>query len=162
MASRIAIMDAGEIRQVGTPDEIYEQPNSRYTAEFIGSVNIFSGVIKDDEADYVTVDTAECDDLIYIGHGITCFEGQEVSVALRPEKVAISKDVPAQDTNRAQGVVKEIAYLGSHSVYHVQLTSGKTILATELNAERWAGEKITWGDHVWVFWTENAGVVLTA
>ncbi|GAA4938466.1 ABC transporter ATP-binding protein [Halioxenophilus aromaticivorans] len=162
MADRIAIMDAGEIKQVGTPDEIYEQPNSRYTAEFIGSVNIFDGAIVDDEADHVTVVSEDCPEPIYIGHGITCFEGQEVSVALRPEKVAISKEVPAQGHNRAQGKVKEIAYLGSHSVYHVALASGKIVLATELNAERWAGEKITWEDEVWVYWSEHAGVVLTA
>ena len=161
MADRIAIMDAGEIKQVGTPDEIYEQPNSRYTAEFIGSVNIFSGVIKDDEPDFVTVDCEECEQDIYIGHGITCFEGQSVSVAVRPEKVAISKDKPEQDNNAELGVIKEIAYLGSHSVYHVELASGKRVMATELNAVRWAGERLTWEDQVWVHWGDNAAVVLT-
>ncbi|WP_317931366.1 ABC transporter ATP-binding protein [Halioxenophilus sp. WMMB6] len=161
MADRIAIMEAGEIRQVGTPDEIYEQPNSRYTAEFIGSVNIFSGVIGEDEPDYVTVITEECEHPILIGHGITCFPGQNVSVAVRPEKVGISKEKPDQEQNAEQGEIKDIAYLGSHSVYHVQLASGKRVLATELNAIRWAGDRLTWGDQVWVYWGDNAGVVLT-
>lgn len=161
MADRIAIMDAGEIKQVGTPDEIYEQPNSRYTAEFIGSVNIFTGVIKDDEPDFVTIESPECQNLIYIGHGITCFEGQPVSAALRPEKVIISKQKPESDNNLEQGVIKEIAYLGSHSVYHVELTSGKMVMATELNAIRWAGDRLTWDDQVWVSWSDAAVVVLT-
>ena len=84
-----------------------------------------------------------------------------MSVALRPEKVSISKQAPAQGSNRAQGVVKEIAYLGSHSVYHVQLATGKVVQATELNAERWAGEKITWDDNVWIYFSDSAAVVLT-
>src|SRR5207342_1680401 len=76
MAHRIAVMDAGRIRQVGTPDEIYEQPNSRFTAEFIGSVNLFDGRIVEDHADYVTIKSPALEQMIFIGHGLTGFEGQ--------------------------------------------------------------------------------------
>ena len=162
MANRIALMDAGRIRQVGTPDEIYEQPTSRFAAEFVGSVNIVEGVIEQDHADYVTVRSPLLPDPVFIGHGISGFEGQQVAFALRPEKVRISKDPPAQERNKAQGMIDDIAYLGSHSVYHVKLPSGLKLMAHFANSERWASERFTWNDPVWLAWDDNAGVVLTA
>ncbi len=162
MADRIAIMDAGRILQVGTPDEIYEQPNCRYTAEFIGSVNIFDGVIAEDESDYVNIASPDALNTIHIGHGISGFEGQAVSIALRPEKFQISSRQPSQPHNCEPGEIEDIAYLGSHSVYHVKLDSGKLVSVTSMNDERWAGERLTWHDKVWVYWEENSGVVLTS
>jgi putrescine transport system ATP-binding protein len=162
MADRIAIMDAGRILQVGTPDEIYEQPNCRYTAEFIGSVNLFDGVIAEDEPDFVTIASADARNTIHIGHGITCFPGQSVSIALRPEKLQISSQQPSQRHNFEPGEIDDIAYLGSHSVYHVKLDSGKLVLVTTMNDERWAGERLTWHDKVWVYWEDNSAVVLTS
>jgi putrescine transport system ATP-binding protein len=161
MAHRIALMDAGHIRQVGTPDEIYEQPTSRFAAEFIGSLNVIEGKIKDDQADFVTISSDALPDSIYIGHGISGFEGQQVAFAVRPEKVTISKEQPAQEHNKAQGIVEDIAYFGSHSVYHVRLPSGFKIMANFANRKRWASENFTWNDQVWVSWGDNAGVVLT-
>jgi len=162
MADRIAIMDAGRILQVGTPDEIYEQPNCRYTAEFIGSVNIFDGEIARDEPGFVDIRSSQAANLIHVGHGVTGFLGQQVSVALRPEKLQISKDRPDQPHNCEAGEIDDIAYLGSHSVYHVKLQGGLTVLVTAMNDERWAGEKLTWHDKVWVYWDEDSPVVLTS
>ena len=162
MANRIAVMDAGKIRQVGTPDEIYEQPNSRFTAGFIGQINLFEGKIVDDEKDYITVRSGDLDAPLYIGHGVTGHEGMEVAVAVRPEKILISKDEPKQPHNKAAGVIEEIAYLGSHSVYHLRLASGKEVLANMTNAERWASEAFTWNDRAWLSWGEQSGVVLTS
>lgn len=162
MADRIAIMHEGEICQVGTPTEIYEQPNSRYTAEFIGSVNVFAGEIGEDQPDFVTVLSADLTKPLYIGHGVTGHNGQAVSVAIRPEKINISLTPPDQPHNCAQGIIQDIAYLGSHSVYHIELASGKIIQATALNAQRWAGAQLTWDQTVWIYWSDAAGVVLTA
>jgi putrescine transport system ATP-binding protein len=162
MAARIAIMDAGRILQIGTPDEIYEQPNCRFTAEFIGSVNLFEGVIAEDEPDYVTINSPEARNTIYIGHGVTGFPGQPVSIALRPEKLQISAQPPPQQHNREPGEIDDIAYLGSHSVYHVTLDSGKQVSVTCMNDERWAGERLTWHDKVWVYWDEHSAVVLVS
>jgi putrescine transport system ATP-binding protein len=97
-----------------------------------------------------------------VAHGITGYEGQPVAFALRPEKVMIGKDEPAGDTNKAQGVIEEIAYFGSHSVYHVRLPSGAKVLSNFANSQRWASDGLTWGDSVWVHWRDNDGVVLTA
>ena len=162
MATRIAVMDAGWIQQVGKPDEVYEQPANRFVAGFIGSVNSFDGVIDEDLPEYVTVRTPLFPAPIYIAHGITCYEGQPVAFALRPEKVMIGKDEPEGHTNKAQGVIEDIAYFGSHSVYHVRLPSGAKVLANFANSQRWASDGLTWGDEVWVHWRDNDGVVLTS
>ncbi|MFY2765011.1 ABC transporter ATP-binding protein [Arenimonas sp. MALMAid1274] len=162
MAHRIAIMDAGWIRQLGTPDEIYEQPSCRFTAEFIGSVNLIEGKIKDDEKDFITIESPALDCLAYVGHGVTGFEGQDVALALRPEKISVSKDEPGQPHNKAKGIIEDIAYFGSHSVFHVRLANGTKILANMINSQRWASEKFTWNDSVWLSWDDQAGVVLTS
>ena len=162
MAHRIAVMDAGRIRQVGTPDEIYEQPNCRFTASFIGSVNLIEGRIRDDEKDFVTIESPALEGVAYVGHGVTGFEGQEVTLALRPEKILVEKDEPEQPHNKVRGVIEDIAYFGSHSVFHVRLPGGTRLLANMINSQRWASEKFTWNDAVWLSWDENAGVVLTS
>ncbi|MBW8313226.1 MAG: polyamine ABC transporter ATP-binding protein [Rhizobium sp.] len=162
MAHRIAVMDAGWIRQVGTPDEIYEQPSCRFTAEFIGSVNLIEGQIKDDEKDFVTIASPAMEHLVYVGHGVTGFEGQAVALALRPEKIQVDKEEPAQPHNKVRGTIEDIAYFGSHSVFHVRLPGGTKLLANMVNSQRWASEKFTWNDSVWLSWGDQAGVVLTS
>ena len=161
MAHRVAIMDAGRIEQVGTPDEIYEAPTSRFAAEFIGSVNMFEGKVEDDHAEYVTIRSPSLASAIYVGHGVSGYEGQDVAFAVRPEKVLISKEEPSHNRNKACGKIEDIAYFGSHSVFHVRLPSGYRIMANFANQHRWASEGMTWGDEVWVSWGDNEGVVLT-
>ena len=162
MATRIALMDQGWIQQVGTPDEIYEQPANRFAAEFIGSVNLVDATIDEDEPDYVTLKTPAFEAPIHIGHGITGFPGQAVSFAVRPEKLDIAKQEPAQPHNKARGTIEDIAYFGSHSVYHVRLPSGIKLLVNFANEKRWESEGMTWGDPVWLWWGDNDGVVLTS
>ena len=162
MAHRMAVMDQGWIQQVGKPDDIYEQPANRFVASFIGSVNLIEGVIDEDLPEYVTVRSPDFPTPIYVGHGITGYEGQPVAFALRPEKVHIAKEEPEGAYNKARGVVEDIAYFGSHSVYHVRLPSGAKILANFANMKRWDSDGITWKDEVWVSWRDNDGVVLTS
>jgi len=162
MAHRIAVMDAGKIRQIGQPDDIYEQPNSRFTAQFIGSVNLFEGKIEQDEKDFITIRTPAMPDLIHVGHGVTGYDGMDVAFAIRPEKVKIGKDEPTHPHNKAHGIIEDIAYFGSHSVYHVRLDGGTKILCNFVNKRRWASEGFTWNDPVWVSWDDLSGVVLTS
>ncbi len=170
MAHRIAVMNAGRIMQVGAPDEIYEQPNNRFTAEFIGSVNLIEGRIEEDEPDHVTIRAPALADPIWVGHGHTGFEGMAVAFALRPEKIAMHKERPEGVHNRFRAVIDDIAYfddskgtnVGSHSVYHLRLESGFKLLAHTANARRWASEQFTWNDPVWVSWDDLAGVVLAS
>ena len=99
---------------------------------------------------------------IYVGHGITGYDGMSVSFAIRPEKVRIDKEEPAQPYNKVRGVIEEIAYFGSHSVYHVRLPGGAKVLCNFVNMKRWASENFTWNDMVWLSWNDNSGVVLTS
>ncbi len=160
MAHRIAVMDRGQIIQVGTPAELYEQPNGRFTASFIGDVNLFEGSIAEEARDHVTLHCPALPAPIFVGHGVSGFAGMAVAYAIRPEKLRLSKTPPDQPHNRAIGEIIDIAYFGSHSVYHVRLESGQIMRAASLNAERWASERLTWNDQVWVHWDGDAGVVL--
>lgn len=162
MATRIALMDRGRIQQIGTPDEIYEQPANRFAAQFIGSVNLIDARVVDNKPDAVNLQASAFDAGIRIGHGIPGLQAQAVAFALRPEQLAIGKDEPAQACNKAQGVIEDIAYFGSHSVYHVRLPSGFKLMVHVANRQRAGSQAPTWGDTVWVGWGEQDGVVLTA
>ncbi len=159
MASRIAVMSEGRILQIGRPSEIYETPNCRFVADFIGSVNLFKGKVTEDEHDHVVIDTPECQH--YVGHGITGTQGMAVSVGIRPEKIRVSKNQPDKPHNWTKGEIKEMAYLGSYTVYHIKLATGKVIKASTANAERLPDWQPTWGDVVYASWDEYAMVVLT-
>lgn len=166
MASRVGVMDQGVIRQVGVPFDVYEHPNSRMTAEFIGSVNIFDGQLSLDEPDRAEITCSDLPAPISVAHGVVGNVGMDTAFAIRPEKLHISRVKPDQSYNFAQGAVEDIAYLGSHSTYHVRLPSGKKVLVSVANSDRWAGSenepRLTWKDEVFVSWTQNSGVVLSS
>ncbi|WP_372958762.1 ABC transporter ATP-binding protein [Marinobacter sp.] len=160
MASRIAIMANGRIAQVGSPIDIYESPNSRMTAEFIGSVNIFEASIQADEADSITLTSELLDAPVFIDRGVTTpAETTDTLVALRPEKIYLTTDQPEGDSNWSQGTVDNIAYLGDITSYYVKLASGKRVQATMANVER-RGERPTWGDQVFVSWEASSPILL--
>ena len=162
LSSRIGVMNDGEITQTGTPTEIYEFPNSRFVADFIGSVNVFEGRIVEDEADHVRIESEEAGCKLYIDHGVSTTSGTQVWVAVRPEKVSITTEKPDQNENCAAGVVDEIAYMGGLSIYHVILETGKKVRVTQPNLLRTSTERITWEDRVYLTWHPSSGVVLTS
>jgi putrescine transport system ATP-binding protein len=161
MASRIGVMHDGKILQTGSPHEVYEYPNCRRTAEFIGTVNIFPGTVVENSADHVIIRTPELDREIYVDHGISGAAGTEVWVAVRPEKMLIGTSPPAGEYNHARGTVEEIAYVGGLSVYHVKTPNGMAIRASLANVERLAEDRLTWDDEVYLSWQPSAAVVLT-
>lgn len=161
MASRIAVMNEGVINQIGTPFELYEYPNSRYTANFLGQVNLIEGVLVDDDEKYAVIksDEASCD--IYIDHAVQGHKGMTFWVALRPERLCLTKQAPENtDHNCISGKIEEIGYLGGISTYHVRLASGKRIKVTEPNSTRQIEPRYTWEDSVWVSWEAGAASVL--
>ena len=162
LASRIGVMNKGQIVQVGTPTDIYEFPNSRFVADFIGSVNMFEGKLIEDEPGYVRIRCAELEHVIYVSHGISAAPEATVSVAIRPEKIELMRAAPAASENRAQGVVQDIAYMGDMSVYLVRLSSGRVLRVTLPNIERHADERIVRGESVHLAWQPSSPVVLTA
>ncbi len=164
MASRIAIMSEGHVLQVGAPADIYETPATRFVADFIGNVNLMDGTLAEDEADHCVID---CEDLKhYVGHGITGTQGMAVSVAVRPEKIHLSAHAPADEDhsrgfNRAKGVVKNLSYFGSYTVYHVELPSGRILKVSQNNTQRHREHELTWGSEAWAHWSRMSQVVLT-
>ncbi|MBB4285290.1 ABC transporter ATP-binding protein [Roseospira goensis] len=162
MADRVAIMESGRIIQVDTPHALYEYPNTRFVAEFFGTVNMFEGVLVEDEPDHVLI---RCDALanpVYVGHGISAREQATVWVALRPEKLAISRTRPDAAHNWDRGIVEDIVYLGGISTFHVRLDSGALARVTTQNLERMSAPEITWDDVVYVCWRPDNVVVVTS
>lgn len=168
MATRIGVMSQGKILQVGKPAEIYETPNCRFVADFIGSVNSFRGTIEVDEPDHVVVASPECRH--FISHGITGTLGMTVHVAVRPEKMTVQLTPPRDDErespeqigfNVVHGVIEDLAYLGSLTTYHVRLDGGMMVKVTHTNSARHDQAPLTWGSRVYVWWCGSDVVVLT-
>ena len=159
MASRIAVMNEGSFLQVGTPAEIYETPTTKFVASFVGSVNLLPGTIIRDEADHVLIQGDDC--MQYIGHGVTGYEGMEVTVAIRPEKIDLSFERPQGENNMVHGEVAELSYFGSYTMYHVRMASGAMLRVHIENDERVHTDVPTWGDKVWAWWPDDSQVVLT-
>ena len=130
MASRIAVMSEGRIVQVGEPRDLYENPATRFVADFIGNVNVLDG-----------------------------------NVAVRPEKIRLSRHLPQEQAlgaiNQVQGRVRDIAYFGSYTVYHLQLPNGQTLKVSQSNTERHPDDALRQDDQAWAWWSPSAQVVLT-
>ena len=159
MANRIAIMSKGRVLQVGSPQQIYEYPATRFVADFIGNVNLFEGKLTLDEPDRCTVGSSIGD--IHVGHGISGAMGMPLAVAVRPEKISIGKARPAEVThNLFSGRVKEIAYFGSYNTYILVTSQGVRVKITEPNGSRHERLDITWEDDVFFWWDDTDAVVL--
>jgi putrescine transport system ATP-binding protein len=160
LASRIGVMNQGEIVQAGTPSEIYEFPSSKFVADFVGSVNIFEGKLIEDEPEYVRIASEELGGTIYVSHGISAAPEAVVWAAVRPEKIFMATAVPEAKDNVVRGAVQDIAYLGDLSIYLVKLASGKVVRVTQPNTSRHA-EAITWDQQVYLTWDPSSPVVVT-
>jgi len=163
LATRIGVMNQGEIAMIGEPTDIYEFPNSKFVAGFIGSVNMVEGVVTEDEPGHVRIRSAELGCDIYVGHGVDCAPDQILWWAIRPEKIQLSRDKPDApfDANVTRGMVEDIGYLGDMSVYQVLLDSGKRLRVTQTNTVRGNPDAITWDEQVYLTWGDASGSVLT-
>jgi putrescine transport system ATP-binding protein len=160
LAGRMAVMDRGRIAQVGTPAEIYEQPNSRYVASFIGDINLIEGAIVRAEAGVAQVDCGAA------GYFRTVLPshlapGARVTLALRPEKLRIAHEPPGDvGANAVAGTIEAIGYLGDVSVYQVRIAGGLLLRAAVPNRTRTAARENAVGDRLWLVWPTGAGVLL--
>jgi putrescine transport system ATP-binding protein len=162
VADRIAVMDCGRLMQVAPPAEIYERPSSRWVADFIGSVNSFEGRVGDD---------GTCIDGTALGRlrvaaKIDAAPGAKVWVAVRPEKLRITRGAPLPDPrsapeNGAAATLVDIAYLGDLSIYRLRTDSGLLLQATIANTGRLGDGAIGWNDKVWLSFPPEAAIVLT-
>ncbi|GAK25871.1 MULTISPECIES: putrescine ABC transporter ATP-binding subunit PotG [Serratia] len=161
MAGRIAIMNRGKFVQIGEPEEIYEHPNSRFSAEFIGSVNVFDCVLQERQDDALILQSPGLRHAIKVDSDASVVDGVPIQVALRPEKIMLCEEIPEDGCNFAVGEVVHIAYLGDLSIYHVKLLSGQMLSAQLQNGHRFRKGMPTWGDEVRLCWEADSCVVLT-
>ena len=164
LSTRIAAMDAGNFVQIGTPTEIYESPETRFIANFIGSANMFEGRVIEDGAGHLIVRGGKHEGKFYIDHGVSVKEGTKVWVAIRPEKIKISKTPAAEPgPNQLRGVVHDVGYLGNISTYRVEMANGKIVEVTHPNQSRPKNgqHEVDWEDEVHLSWAPSSAVIMT-
>ncbi len=162
VADRISVMDKGSILQNATPGEIYEQPNSRFVAEFIGDINVLDGQITRKHREDVQLFSSVLGGHLSVRYPTSADVGDHAALAIRPEKMRISFEKPEdQSTNAIQGEVWDIAYMGDVSIYHIKVAETETLRAIVANTTRLVERPISWDDQVWLSWDSDAGIILT-
>jgi ABC-type Fe3+/spermidine/putrescine transport system ATPase subunit len=170
IATRCAVMNRGVLTQVATPGDLYEFPNSRFVADFVGSVNMFEGTLAEDEPGHALVRVPELSSPVYLDHGVTGAKGSAVWVALRPEKIEMHKraegappfkmeDAP-EGANVIPGTIRDVVYLGSETIYEVEIAGGRRVKTFRSNLTRYDQEDFTWDEPVWLAWHACSPAVL--
>jgi putrescine transport system ATP-binding protein len=159
MADRLAVMNEGRIVQMGSPEQVYEAPSSRFAAEFIGTTNLFDGVLAGDESRLF--DCRDLDAPLQVHNPMNARAGLAVQLSLRPERIHLSFAPPDAQVNRATGRVEQFAYLGSYTMYYVRLASGR-LMVVDLSrtALRAMARTPDYGDEVHLSWSPDQLVVL--
>ncbi|MEP2839504.1 ABC transporter ATP-binding protein [Roseibium sp.] len=163
VADRIAVMDQGQLVQVATPAEIYETPNSKFAANFIGDVNLIEAKVVETSPSQTRLQAVMGGFLIETDQTTSARTGDTVWYAIRPEKVRVAKGkVEPGSVNAVNGPVWDIAYLGDVSIIHAKIGDGDfdTLKATFANVTRIVEDPITWYDDVVLTFDRNAGVIL--
>ncbi|ABS68177.1 ABC transporter ATP-binding protein [Xanthobacter versatilis] len=161
VADRIAVMNNGVLVQVAPPSVIYEQPSTRYVADFIGEVNLIEGKITKAGPDETRISSPVTPFPLVVTQTVDCKAGDTACIAIRPEKLRITLEPPVDPTeNVFEGEIWDIGYLGDLSIYHVELACGQRIKVSQPNLSRMVARPISWDDKVWVTFAPHAGVVL--
>ena len=161
LASRIAVMHAGRIAQVGTPGEVYEYPANRYVAGFVGNINLIDGRVSGAANGRVTLHS----DALEADLAVPCDDppglGGEMCVAVRPEKITISREAPNNgDRNVVKGVVRDLGYFGDQSLYRVRTRTGALVQVSAQNLRRSAKLTVEWDDEVFLSWEVGSTILL--
>jgi putrescine transport system ATP-binding protein len=162
VADRIGVMDRGWLRQVARPAEIYEQPNSRWVADFVGDVNLFEGRVGEDG---LSVEGTVAGTL-RVATKIDAKPGATVWLAVRPEKMRVTLESPAPAPQRppencAAGTIVDIGYLGELTIYKLRLADGAIVTAAIANTGHAAERPIDWDERAWMSFSPEAAIVLT-
>ncbi len=161
LASRIAVMHEGRIAQVGTPGEVYEYPANRYVAGFVGNINLIEGRVTGAANGRLTLRVDALDaDLAVACDDPPGLDGA-VTVAVRPEKITISREAPAGgERNVVKGVVRDLGYFGDQSLYRVRARSGAIVQVSAQNLRRSAKLTVEWDDEVFLSWEVGSTILL--
>jgi putrescine transport system ATP-binding protein len=165
VADRIGVMDSGRLEQVATPRQLYEAPSSRWIAEFVGDINMIEGQIETRDAHLLTIATRDAGTIV-AAEPRQPVTKTTVCVAIRPEKVKLSRRGPVSDAagaipmNRLEGVVTEVNYLGGVTTYKVKLDSGAVLRASMANTARLDMDAYSASQRVTAWFTPDDCVVL--
>jgi putrescine transport system ATP-binding protein len=160
LADRIAVMDKGIIRQIGPPNEIYEHPQSRFVADFIGSTNMFDGEVLGQNKHQLKVRVPQLGMDVLATTTAELATGQKISVAVRPEKIEIGRS-KSKSGNALQGIVKDLGYFGKDSLYRIELPGGTRVSVNNVNATRSSESIAKWDDKVWLSFDPSSVILLT-
>ena len=162
LSTRMAMMDAGKFQQIGTPTEVYEYPESRLVANFIGSANMFEGRVSQSGPDHVVVTSKELGVEFNTEHTNSIIEGTKVWIAVRPEKITLSKTPLDVTTNQLKGVVVDIGYHGKTSTYRIRIINDQIIEVSVPSQKRPKGDRqsIDWDEEIYMNWDQSNAVVL--
>ncbi|MDX1403548.1 MAG: ABC transporter ATP-binding protein [Woeseiaceae bacterium] len=161
LSSRIAVMEKGRFEQIGTPKEVYEYPCNRFVAEFIGTINMFEGKVVGASAGEVRIRSDEAGGELSATLDGKIDNGAKLYIAVRPEKIFISKSPPDDDRDvRLRGIVYDLGYFGNLSLYRIRLDSGKVVQVSAQNRQRTAARQLEWDDEVYISWQPASGIVL--
>lgn len=161
MADRIGVMNHGRLAQVATPGEIYEQPRTRFVAEFIGDVNVIEGRVARRDGGPLRIETSSATAPLSVTDPGSLHAGQAVAIAVRPEKMMLHREPPRDCRNILSGTVWDIGYLGDWTIYRVRLPSGATLRASCANVRRFVDAPVTWEQPVYLSFAPDAAVILT-
>ena len=164
LSTRIAVMNEGRFIQIGPPTELYENPDNRFIASFIGSVNLFAGHTLTRNNDLYTIALNKHDLQCQIEHTQHLDNGSPIWVAVRPEKMTLSTTpLAGEGLNQLMGTVDDIAYTGNLSTYRVKTQSGDIVEVTHPNQSRSRGSQLIadWDDTVYLHWTSADSVLLS-
>jgi putrescine transport system ATP-binding protein len=163
LSTRIAVMDKGRFLQVGTPKEIYEYPQSRFVADFVGTINTFEGTVGEIDGDSMQVHCEELPAPVPAIKPEGVAKGQSVCIAVRPEKIFLSLERPDDDEAiTLPAVVDDLGYFGNRSLYRIRLQNGHVIQVSRQNQRRSARRFVEWDDEVWVAWRPQSTVVIVS
>ena len=164
MADRMAVMDHGRLLQIAPPDLIYEAPSSRFVAEFVGDINLIEGRVTAVAGDLVTLESGPFGVIELDEDAPSWRPGDELAVGLRPEKIALSHDEPAQGVNKVAGEIWDIGYLGDMTMVQVMVggDEGKLFKVSLTNRTRRIERPFAWEDKVWLSWDVEAGMVVAS
>jgi len=162
LACRIAVMDKGVVRQIGTATDVYEYPNCRMVAGFIGSANMFEGTVTGCSDTSTSIDVPKLGISVKAKPDRRLAAGKQITVAIRPEKIAITREQPEGACNALRGLVQDLGYFGKDSLYRVKLPTDTVLSVNSVNARR-VGENervAQWEDQVWLSFDPTAVILL--
>ncbi len=164
MSNRMAVMHQGKLLQVGAPEFIYERPNSRYVADFIGPINIFSGFVVSENCPdgFVTIESSETQTRMKVQSDEKMLEGMPALVAVRPEEIEIDSEEAPEDENQIIGTIIDIAFLGNQTIYHVELETSKIVDITVPTSDKAKNPKLKVGEKAYISWYHTDGIALSS